>query len=94
MFPRKRGERRPSPGDESLREEIFAKLGIEPGTPDEAAVMDQMRSAYDSVRPVNFRSSIHRRNLRQAIVDRVEALPDSIENRDEDGTIDLLYKLA
>lgn len=72
---------------------LFASLSLTDATLQQT-VRGVLREVYDAGSG-DLRSSIHRNKVRQAIRDRMNKMPDSIQNHSEsrDSVIDILYTM-
>lgn len=80
------------PGEASA--DIFSALGLGDSVEEQKDVLSHVRSIYNAMAPVNFRSSTQRRDLRQAIVDRMDRMPPAVQEISSDKAEELLYRLV
>lgn len=73
--------------------QLFASLGVTDATL-QKTVLDLLREIYDAGSG-DLRSSVHRNKVRQAIRDRMDKMPDTIQNHSEsrDSIADILYTM-
>lgn len=80
--------------DRTRQAELFQGLGIEDDPQDRATVVSTIKDAYNSVGFVDLRSSVSRRKVRQAIRDRMDQMPTTVQdNEDRGGAVEMLYRL-
>lgn len=87
--------RRVSPARlEKASAELFSGLGLGGNPEEQETVLGHLRTIYRGVAPVNFRSSIQRGRLCEAIADRLDEMPAAVRAMEAGQATALLYKLV
>lgn len=94
-MPKKLTRRRSSPAQlEKESAKLFSSLGLGDHPEEQQSVLGHLRSIFRGVAPVNFRSSIQRGRLCDAIADRLDEMPTLVRGMEPDQAVGLLYKLV